>query len=93
MDRGTSGSVGEAQRWSADLTVPRSITGGGNLFNRKRVSIALGLLLSHSRYPDITEIWLKRDVKAQGIPAIYQVFFKANTFYIDVSEWVKSYTC
>ena len=48
-------------RWPADLVVPGSSHAwGGDLFNRKRGSIAHSFPLYFTDRPDMTEILLKR---------------------------------
>ena len=47
------------QHQLADLAVPSSTTGGGNLFSHKRDSIASSLSFSSSNCPEMTEMPLK----------------------------------
>ena len=50
----------KTKRWPADLPALSLIPGDGNLFNRKRVSVAHSFSLPSSLRSDMTEILLKR---------------------------------
>ena len=67
------------KRWPTDLALSGSNPAEGNIFNRKRCSIAHSLSLSNSHRPDMTEILLNRayNRKLSTQPYIYVI---ANTF-------------
>ena len=68
--------------WSLRSSVGQTLTccsnpaGGGNLLNRKRVSIAHSLPLLPSHHPDMIEILLRR---AKTMSSIHLLFFYQET--------------